>query len=60
MKKPYQVMQASLDKNRDIMYSLCQYGMGKVWEWGAEVGGNSWRTTGDIQDTWQSMSDYWL
>jgi alpha-galactosidase len=46
-----------LDKiNRDIMYSLCQYGWGKVWEWGAKVGGNSWRTTGDIQDTWRSLS----
>jgi alpha-galactosidase len=30
--------------------------MGKVWEWGAKVGGNLWRTTGDITDTWQSMS----
>lgn len=57
LKKPYQVMRSSLDKiNRDIMYSLCQYGWGKVWEWGAEVGGNSWRTTGDIQDTWRSLS----
>ena len=41
--------------NRDIVYSLCQYGMGNVWEWGAEVGGNLWRTTGDITDTWESM-----
>jgi alpha-galactosidase len=58
MKKPYQVMRASLDKiPRDIMYSFCQYGMGNVWNWGAEVGGNSWRTTGDITDTWKSMTD---
>ncbi|MDN5287510.1 MAG: alpha-galactosidase [Mucilaginibacter sp.] len=57
LKKPYQVMRGALDKiNRDIMYSLCQYGWGSVWEWGAEVGGNSWRTTGDIQDTWRSLS----
>jgi len=56
-KKPYQVMRASLDKiPRDIMFSFCQYGMGDVWKWGAEVGGNSWRSTGDIEDTWQSMS----
>jgi hypothetical protein len=58
MKKPYQVMRASLDKiHRDIMFSFCQYGMGDVWKWGAEVGGNSWRTTGDITDTWKSMTD---
>ncbi len=59
LKKPYQVMRTALDKvPRDIMYSLCQYGWGKVWEWGAEpsVGGNSWRTTGDIQDNWRSLS----
>ena len=55
--KPYQVMRSALDKApRDIVFSLCQYGMGNVWEWGAEVGGNCWRTTGDITDTWSSMS----
>ena len=55
--KPYQVMRAALDKApRDIVFSLCQYGMGNVWEWGAQVGGNCWRTTGDITDTWSSMS----
>jgi len=56
-KKPYQVMRASLNKvNRDILFSFCQYGMGDSWDWAAEVGGNSWRTTGDIEDTWTSMS----
>lgn len=56
-KKPYQLMREALDKApRDIIFSFCQYGMGNVWEWGAEVGGNSWRTTGDIRDTWSSMS----
>lgn len=55
--KPYKVMRAALNKvNRDIVFSLCQYGMGKVWEWGDQVGGNCWRTTGDITDTWESMS----
>ena len=57
-KKPYQVMRASLDKvHRDILFSFCQYGMGDVWNWGTEVGGNSWRTTGDIEDSWRSMSN---
>jgi alpha-galactosidase len=55
--KPYQVMDAALRKqDRDIVFSLCQYGMGNVWEWGAQVGGNCWRTTGDIGDSWNSMS----
>lgn len=57
IKKPYQVMRAALDKvDRDILFSFCQYGMGDVWKWGGETGGNSWRTTGDIRDTWNSMS----
>ena len=42
-------------QNRDIAYSLCQYGMGEVWKWGKDVGGNCWRTTGDIVDTWGSL-----
>ncbi|HTJ00890.1 MAG TPA: NPCBM/NEW2 domain-containing protein [Dongiaceae bacterium] len=54
---PYRVMRAALDQqHRDILFSFCQYGMGDVWKWGKEVGGNSWRTTGDITDNWRSMS----
>ncbi len=57
LKKPYAVMRSALDNvARDIVFSLCQYGMGNVWEWGAAVGGNCWRTTGDIVDTWPSMA----
>jgi alpha-galactosidase len=33
---------------RDIVYNLCQYGMGNVWEWGEAVGGHCWRTAGDL------------
>ncbi|GAB4339007.1 MAG: NPCBM/NEW2 domain-containing protein [Dehalococcoidia bacterium] len=56
-RKPYELMREALDAcGRDIVYSICQYGMGNVWEWGADVGGNYWRTTGDIVDTWSSMS----
>ncbi len=56
-KKPYEVMRAALDTvPRDILFSFCQYGMADVWKWGEVVGGNSWRTTDDISDTWKSMS----
>ena len=55
--KPYQVMRdALLKQKRDIVYSLCQYGMKEVWKWGASVNGNCWRTTGDITDTWESLN----
>jgi len=56
LKKPYLIMRAELNKvRRDIIYSMCQYGTGDVWQWGGEVGGNSWRTTMDITDTWTEM-----
>jgi alpha-galactosidase len=48
--------QALLDSGRPIVYSLCQYGLHEVGEWGKGVGGNLWRTTGDISDNWNSMS----
>jgi alpha-galactosidase len=55
---PYRVMNAALRaQDRDIVFSLCQYGMCHVWEWGQSVGGNCWRTTGDITDTWHSMCE---
>lgn len=40
---------------RPIVFSLCQYGLRRVWEWGASVGGNLWRTTGDIWDNYDRM-----
>ncbi len=56
--RPYLLMQKFLrEQPRDIFYSLCQYGMANVWEWGRFVDANSWRTTGDITDTWRSMYD---
>ena len=49
LQAPYQKMGDILKTlPRDIVYNLCQYGMGDVWTWGAEVGGNCWRTTGDL------------
>lgn len=49
LKKPYVLMGKLLkEQSRDIILNLCQYGMGNVWEWGAEVGGHSWRTAGDL------------
>jgi len=55
---PYKIMGNFLrEQKRDIVFSLCQYGNADVWKWGGSVNGNSWRTTGDIRDTWKSMSD---
>ncbi|MFT4114117.1 MAG: glycoside hydrolase family 27 protein, partial [Silvibacterium sp.] len=41
---------------RPIVLSLCQYGWEAVWRWGGDAGGNLWRTTGDIEDSYDSMA----
>jgi alpha-galactosidase len=53
----YQKMgEALLKSGRPIVFSLCQYGHDNVWQWGSRVGGNLWRTTGDINDHWASLN----
>ena len=56
MQAVYQKMGDALRKSgRPMVFSLCQYGIGDVWKWGTGVGGNLWRTTGDISDNWKSL-----
>ncbi|XP_047312492.1 alpha-galactosidase 1-like [Impatiens glandulifera] len=51
----YPVMTRALMKTgRPIFLSLCEWGDMHPALWGNPVG-NSWRTTGDIQDNWDSM-----
>ncbi|XP_031268305.1 alpha-galactosidase 1-like [Pistacia vera] len=45
---------ALMNAGRPIYYSLCEWGDRHPATWGAIVG-NSWRTTGDITDSWDSM-----
>ena len=53
--KRYPVMRDALNKTgRPIFYSLCEWGVDDPATWAPKVG-NSWRTTGDIRDTWDSM-----
>ncbi|WP_327247855.1 NPCBM/NEW2 domain-containing protein [Streptomyces sp. NBC_01320] len=54
-KKRYTTMRDALEATgRPIVYSICEWGQNKPWEWAADVG-NLWRTTGDISDSWGSM-----
>ena len=56
LKNPYIVMRDALARvDRDIVYALCQYGYGDVWKWGAEVGGQLWRSSGDLLDQWANL-----
>ena len=51
----YPLMRDALNQTgRPIFYSLCQWGEEDVPTWGKNVS-NSWRTTGDISDNWNSM-----
>jgi alpha-galactosidase len=52
-KASYANIRQALDASgHPIVLSICEWGTAKPWLWGAEVGGNLWRTTGDIQDRW--------
>jgi alpha-galactosidase len=53
----YIKMRKALDATgRPIVLSLCQYGDADVWKWAPGIGGNLWRTTGDINDNYDRMS----
>jgi alpha-galactosidase len=52
-------MRAALDASgRPIVLSICEWGTAKPWLWGKEVGGNLWRTTGDIQNRWAGRKEW--
>lgn len=56
MKAAYRRMRHALDATgRPIVYALCNAGWGRVWQWGAAVGGNLWRSSADIRAGYQSM-----
>ncbi len=57
MRDAYKLMhEAILKTGRPMVYSLCQYGFDAVWDWGPEVGANLWRTTGDIDASFDRMA----
>jgi alpha-galactosidase len=52
-KKRYKTMADALKKSgREIVFGICEWGMRKPWFWAEAVGGQLWRTTGDIRDKW--------
>ena len=56
LQKPYILVSSILKKQkRDIVLNLCQYGMGKVWKWGKQVGGQSWRTADDLGGSFEDI-----
>ncbi|TYJ00168.1 hypothetical protein E1A91_A13G069000v1 [Gossypium mustelinum] len=47
--------EALLNSGRPIFFSLCEWGQEDPATWAPSIG-NSWRTTGDIEDNWDSMT----
>ncbi|PID30008.1 MAG: alpha-galactosidase [Candidatus Cloacimonadota bacterium] len=48
----YKIMSDALYKaGRPVVFSICEWGKNKPWEWAREVG-HLWRTTLDIEDRW--------
>jgi alpha-galactosidase len=57
VKRSYHEMGAALAATgRPIVFSLCEYGRFDVGTWGRDVGGQLWRTTGDITDDYATMA----
>jgi len=58
-KAAYANIRNALDAaGRPIVLSICEWGSHQPWLWGTEVGGNLWRTTGDIQDRWSGKKEW--
>lgn len=44
------------NSGRNIVFSICEWGDRQPWLWAAGVGGQLWRTTFDVRDSWANMS----
>jgi alpha-galactosidase len=57
-KETYKTMRDALyAAGRPIVFSLCEWGSNKPWEWAADIG-HLWRTTGDITDCFDCQEVY--
>jgi alpha-galactosidase len=52
----YQRMTDAIQRSpRSMVHMICQYGENNVFKWGAQVGGNLWRTNHDLADEWAAI-----
>jgi alpha-galactosidase len=57
-KEAYTTMSKALKTaGRPIVFSLCEWGSNKPWQWAAPVG-HLWRTTGDISNLFDGILDH--
>ena len=45
------------NSGRDILFSACSWGVNETHKWIKSTGAHMWRTTGDINDSWESISN---
>jgi alpha-galactosidase len=58
-KSSYANIRQALDASgRPIVLSICEWGSAKPWLWAREIGGNLWRSSGDIQDRWVGKREW--
>lgn len=54
----YTIMAKALrESGRDIVLSICEWGINQPEKWAPKVG-HLWRVTGDIYDTWEGKKDW--
>ncbi|HEX9018146.1 MAG TPA: glycoside hydrolase family 27 protein [Anaerolineaceae bacterium] len=53
--------QALRNSGREILFSICEWGGRKPHLWARQAGGQMWRATGDVVDSWVSVlhGDWW-
>lgn len=45
------------NSGREIVFGICEWGGRQPWKWGAQAGGQLWRTTGDVRDKWKDATN---
>ncbi len=56
-RRRYRTMAQALQKSgRDITLGICEWGGRQAEEWCEEVGGQLWRTSGDVRDMWKDVT----
>jgi alpha-galactosidase len=51
------MLDASRAAGRDVVFSVCEWGRERPWEWAPGLNAEMWRTTYDVKDKWTSEFD---
>ena len=51
------MLDATRAAGRDVVFSVCEWGREKPWEWAPGMNAEMWRTTYDVKDKWTSPFD---